>query len=63
MCTDDEEITLAEAIHNFGQEIADQAQTFDRHHLDDDGKPVWRRGDLDEILQLIEIEKREGQEG
>jgi hypothetical protein len=61
MCTDDDEITLAEAIHNFGEDIVDQARTFGRHHLDNGGNLVWRRGDLDEILELIEIEKREGE--
>jgi hypothetical protein len=58
----DQEITLAEAVHNFGQDIVDQARTFGRHHLDDDGNPVWLCSDLDEILETIEFEKRrEGQ--
>jgi hypothetical protein len=51
--------TLTDVIQSFDEEIADRALAFGWHHHDENNEPFWTEEELDRILGLIEIEKRD----
>jgi hypothetical protein len=55
-------ITYTEAVRQYGKELIESVLCHDRHHHDDHGRPYWLESELEEVLELVEIERRGGRE-